>query len=123
MSARLAKQERDLLLRLKKRRRAGEPLTPDEKQFMRNQKLEKWGRRATAWGIDFAGLSKKERRIFKAQWRVDCELGKLEKIIAGPSGKGAAAPPDEREASLNIANAGDVPEIAERTRARIRKSL
>jgi hypothetical protein len=53
------------------------------KRTRKREKLEKWSGRAAAHGINFASLSKAERREFRARWRVNRALDRLEKVVGG----------------------------------------
>jgi len=50
-------------------------------------KLKKWRPRAAEKGHVWDSMSKKERKIFKAAWRADVALERLEKVVANREAK------------------------------------
>ena len=60
-----------------------------EKSTAKMKKTEKWRGRAAGKGQQWDSMSKKERRIFKAAFRADRELARLQKIVAARDAAGS----------------------------------
>ena len=94
-------------------------------------KLKKWTERATPLKVDYAALSKADRRVFRAKWRVNDALDGLQKVIGGSDAATARAivgpinADDEGKVGpdgQNLSKASEG-EIAQRMVARAREAL
>jgi len=53
----------------------------------REDKVKRWAARLAPFGVDYVALSKAERKEYRARWRADRALGRLEKAIGGSTPK------------------------------------
>jgi hypothetical protein len=99
---------------------AGEDGVALRKAATRQTKLKKWIARASARGHSWDALSKRDRKVFRAAWRADRALAKLQQIEAqSEASSGAQLAKAAGSGSERLPEA----EIRARTAARMQKHL